>query len=330
VEQILKAAERAADLTRQLLAFGRKQVLQPKVLDLNAVVTAMQEMLPRVIGEDVELVAVLEPDLGSVRADPGQIDQILMNLAANARDAMPDGGRITIETRNADLDERHAATHAPVPAGRYVMLAFSDTGSGMDAATKARVFEPFFTTKSVAQGTGLGLATVYGIVKQSEGYLWVYSEVGVGTTFKVFLPRVDGGAESAAVTEPGPFSVGTETLLLVEDEASLRELLEEILRASGYTVLVARDGTEALQLAAGHPGLIPLMVTDVILPGAFGPRIAELVAQERPDMKVLFISGYSDEAVARHGLTGPGRTFLSKPFGSELLLRRVREALDAT
>ena len=330
VVQILRAAERAADLTRQLLAFGRKQVLQPKILDLNAVVSGIQKMLPRVIGEDVELGTVLAQDLGSVRADPGQIDQILMNLAVNARDAMPEGGRITIETRNADLDESYAATHAPVRTGRYVMLAFSDTGSGMDAATQAHVFEPFFTTKGVGEGTGLGLATVYGIVKQSDGYVWVYSEVGVGTTFKIYLPRVDGEAEREAAAEPKPFSSGRETVLLVEDEASLREMLEEVLGASGYSVLVARDGAEALQLCAAHVGPIQLMLTDVIMPGATGPKIVELVAQTHPSIKVLFISGYSDEAVARHGLIGPGKAFLSKPFGPELLLRRVREALDAT
>jgi two-component system cell cycle sensor histidine kinase/response regulator CckA len=329
VEQILKAAERAADLTRQLLAFGRKQVLQPRILDLNAVVSGMQKMLPRVIGEDVELVAVLGPDLGSVRADPGQIDQILMNLAANARDAMPEGGRITIETRNADLDESYAATHAPVRTGPYVMLAFSDTGSGMDAATQARVFEPFFTTKGVGEGTGLGLATLYGIVKQSDGYVWVYSEVGVGTTFKIYLPRVDEQAPDAREEAPGPLPRGVETLLLVEDEASLREMLNEVLEANGYSVLVARDGAEALQLSEAHVGPIQLMLTDVIMPGATGPRIVELVARTRPSMKVLFISGYSDEAVTRHGLIGPGKAFLSKPFGTEVLLRRVRESLDA-
>jgi PAS domain S-box-containing protein len=329
VEQILKAGERAAGLTRQLLAFGRKQVLQPRILDLNDVVSGMEKMLPRVIGEDVELVTVLAPDLGSVKADPGQVDQILMNLAVNARDAMPAGGRITIETRNADLDERYAGTHAPAQAGPYVMLAVTDTGAGMDAATQARIFEPFFTTKGVGEGTGLGLSTVYGIVKQSDGYVWVYSEVGVGTTFKIYLPRVDEAAQLAREERPGALAGGTETVLLVEDEESLREMLREILDANGYSVLVARDGAEALRMSAAHAGPIQLMVTDVIMPGITGPRVAELVAEARPETKVLFVSGYSDESVTRHGLLGPGRTFLSKPFGPELLLRRVRESLDA-
>ena len=329
VEQILKAAERAAGLTRQLLAFSRKQVLLPKILDLNAVVSDMEKMLRRLIGEDVELATQLAPDLGSVRADPGQVEQILMNLAINARDAMPDGGRITVETCNADLDAAYAATHPPTRPGSYVMLAVTDTGSGMDAATQARIFEPFFSTKEVGKGTGLGLSTLYGIVKQSEGYVWVYSEVGVGTTFKIYLPRVDEEAPLARDVGPGPLLRGAETVLLVEDEASLRELLREALEANGYSVLVARDGAEALKIAEAHAGPIQIMVTDVIMPGMIGPKIVELVAQTRPEMKVLYISGYSDESVVRHGLIGPGRAFLSKPFGPEVLLRRVREALDA-
>ena len=329
VEQILKAGERAASLTRQLLAFGRKQVLQPKILVLNAVVSGMQKMLPRVIGEDVELVTVLAPHLGSVKADPGQIDQILMNLAVNSRDAMPEGGRITIETSNADLDETYVATHAPARTGPYVLLVVSDTGSGMDAATQARIFEPFFTTKGVGEGSGLGLSTVYGIVKQSEGYVWVYSEVGIGTTIKIYLPRVDEEAQHPREEGPQPLLRGVETVLLVEDEASLRELLREVLDANGYSVLVARDGAEALQIAAAHTGPIQLMVTDVIMPGMTGPSIVDLVAPTRPEMKVLFVSGYSDESVTRLGLAGPGRAFLSKPFGPEALLRRVRESLDA-
>ncbi|HVQ77894.1 MAG TPA: ATP-binding protein [Candidatus Binatia bacterium] len=330
VEQILKAGERAAGLTRQLLAFGRKQVLQPRILALNDVVSSLQKMLPRVIGEDVEVVTFLAPDLGSVKADPGQIDQILMNLAVNARDAMPDGGRITIETRNADLDQSYVAAHAPVRTGPYVMLAVTDTGSGMDAATQARIFEPFFTTKGLGEGTGLGLATVYGIVKQSDGYVWVYSEAGVGTTFKIYLPRVDEDVQPAREEAPGPLLRGVETVLLVEDEASLREMLREILEANGYSVLVAREGTEAVQMAAAHAGPIEIIVIDVIMPGMAGPKIVDLVARTRPEVKVLFISGYSDEAVTRHGLIGPRRAFLSKPFGPEVLLRKVRESLDAT
>ena len=329
VEQVLKAAERAAGLTRQLLAFGRKQVLQPKILDLNTVVSDVDRMLRRVIGEDIELATFLEPHLGNVKADPGQIEQVLMNLAVNARDAMPEGGRVTVETRNTDLDADYAATHPPTRPGRYVMFAITDTGSGMDAATQARIFEPFFSTKEVGKGTGLGLSTVYGIVKQSDGYVWVYSEVGVGTTFKIYLPRVDEEAPLVPEEGPGPLLRGVETVLLVEDEASLRELLREALEANGYSVLVAREGAEALRIAEAHAGAIQIMVTDVVMPGMIGPKIVELVAQTRPTMKVLYISGYSDESVVRHGLVGPGRAFLSKPFGPEVLLRRVREALDA-
>jgi PAS domain S-box-containing protein len=328
VEQILKAAERAAGLTRQLLAFSRKQVLQPKILDLNVVVSDMEEMLRRLIGEDVELETRLDLHLGSARADPGQTGQVLMNLVVNARDAMPEGGRLIIETGNAELDAGYATTHSPTRLGRYVMLAVTDTGSGMDEATQARVFEPFFTTKEVGKGSGLGLSTVYGIVRQSEGYVWVYSEVGVGTTIKVYLPRVDEDAPLAREERPGPLLGGTETVLLVEDEALLRELLREGLEGNGYSVLTARDGTEALQIAEAHAGPIQIMVTDVIMPGMSGPKTVELVVRQRPEMKVLYISGYGDESVVRHGLGGPGRAFLSKPFGPEVLLRRVRESLD--
>jgi PAS domain S-box-containing protein len=329
VGQILKAAERAAGLTRQLLAFSRKQVLQPKILDLNTVVSDMDKMLRRLIGEDVEFTTLLEPHLGSVRADPGQIEQVVMNLVVNSRDAMPEGGRLTIETHNADLDAEYAATHSPARPGPYVALVITDSGSGMDAATQARIFEPFFSTKGVGKGTGLGLATVYGIVKQSEGHIWVYSEVGVGTTFKVYLPRIDEEAALERPPEPGPLLRGSETVLLVEDAESLRELLREALETNGYTVLVARDGAEALQIAAAHAGPIHMLVTDVIMPGMSGPKIVDLLAPRRPEMKVLFVSGYSDESLTRHGLVGPGRAFLSKPFGPEVLLRKVRESLDA-
>jgi CheY-like chemotaxis protein len=329
VAQILKASERAAGLTRQLLAFSRKQVLQPKILDLNSVVSDIDKMLRRLIGEDVELETRLEPHLGSVKADPGQIEQVIMNLVVNSRDAMPEGGRITVETNNTDLDADYAAIHVPTRPGRYVMLAITDTGSGMDAATQTRIFEPFFTTKDVGKGTGLGLATVYGIVKQSDGYVWVYSEVGVGTTFKIYLPRVDEEADLAREQEPSLPLRGTETVLLVEDEASLRELLGEVLQAHGYSVLLARDGAHAQQIAEAHAGPIPIMVTDVIMPGMGGPKIVDLVTQTRPETKVLFISGYSDESIVRYGLNRPGRAFLSKPFAPDVLLRRVRELLDA-
>jgi PAS domain S-box-containing protein len=329
VEQIIRAAERAAGLTRQLLAFSRKQVLQPKILDLNAVVSDMDKMLRRLIGEDVELVTLLDPHLGSVRADPGQIEQVIMNLAVNARDAMPDGGRLAVETRNFELDAEYAASHPPTHTGSYVMLSVTDTGSGMDAATQARIFEPFFTTKEVGKGTGLGLATVYGIVKQSEGYVWVSSEVGVGTAFEIYLPRIDEAAAQVRHQEPVPLMRGTETVLLAEDAASLRDLLYETLATNGYTVLVAGDGAEAVRIAEAHAGPIQIMVTDVIMPGQTGPKAVDLLALTRPEMKVLYISGYSDESVTRHGLTGPGRAFLNKPFAPEALLRMVRQTLDA-
>jgi two-component system cell cycle sensor histidine kinase/response regulator CckA len=329
VEEMVKAAERAADLTRQLLAFSRQQILQPKILDLNSVVSEMETMLHRLIGEDVVLATQLEPQLGCVKADPGQIGQVIMNLAVNARDAMPEGGRITIETRSVELDADYAATHPPLRPGAYVMLSVTDTGSGMDAATQALIFEPFFTTKEVGKGTGLGLATVYGIVKQSGGDVWVYSEVGVGTTFKVYLPRVDEAVPLARAQGPSRPLGGSETVLLVEDEAALRELLREVLEANGYSTLVARDGAEALQIVDAHGGPIQIAVTDVILPDMTGPQVVEIVAQARPEMKVLYISGYSDESVVRHGLIGPGRAFLSKPFGPEALLQKLRSCLDA-
>jgi CheY-like chemotaxis protein len=330
VEEILKAAGRAAGLTRQLLAFGRRQALQPKVLDLNVVLSDMETMLRRVIGEDVELVASRQAHLGSVHADPAQLEQILLNLVVNSRDAMPDGGRITIETQDVELDAEYAAAHVPTRPGRYVMVAVTDTGSGMDAATQARIFEPFFSTKGVGKGSGLGLSTVYGIVKQSGGYIWAYSEVGVGTTFKIYLPRVEGVPQGGPEPKkPALMPRGVETVLLVEDEGPLREMFREALEANGYFVLAAREGAEALKVAANHRGPIDIMVTDVIMPGVKGPEVAERLAAGRPEMKVLFVSGYSDESVARNGLIGPGRNFLSKPFGAEALLRRVRETLDA-
>ena len=330
VGQILKAAERAATSTRQLLAFGRKQILQTQVVDLNAVVFESEKLLPRLLGENVEVSIRLEPDLGRVRADPGQLNQVLLNLLLNARDAMPDGGRITIATGNAELDSTYAVTHSQVRPGSYVLLSVTDTGQGMDAATQARIFEPFYTTKPSGKGTGLGLATVHGIVQQSGGQVYVYSEVGVGTTFKIYLPRVDERADAAAKedgAEPAPR--GTETVLLVEDEAALRELLRKTLESSGYAVLVARDGREALELAASHAGSIEVMVSDVIMPGASGPKIAEILATTRPEMRVLYVSGYSDESIFLNGVLKPGTAFLSKPFSLGSVLRRLRRLLDA-
>ena len=329
-EDISKAAERAAGLTRQLLAFSRRQVLQPKILDLNSVVGEMEKMLQRLIGEDVHLLTLFDDRLGTVRADPGQIEQVLMNLAVNARDAMPGGGRLTIETHNADLDQGYARQHAEVPPGRYVMLAVSDTGQGMPPEVRARAFEPFFTTKEAGKGTGLGLATVHGIVKQSGGHVFVYSEKGHGTTFKVYFPRVDAAqapAETAPV-EPAP-PRGSETILLVEDEGTLRELIRECLESSGYTVLEAGHGAEALKLCERHPGPIHLLMTDVVMPGISGRELAAQVGAARPAIRTIYMSGYTDDAVVLHGVLSEGMAFLQKPFTEEALARKVREVLDA-
>jgi signal transduction histidine kinase/CheY-like chemotaxis protein len=330
-EQIKQAGERAAALTRQLLAFSRKQMLEPKVLDLNAVVTNIEKMLTRTIGEDITLATTLTPGLGCVKADSGQIEQVVLNMAVNARDAMPQGGKLTIETANVELDETFARKHVVVQPGRYVMLAVSDTGCGMDAETQRRIFEPFFTTKGQGKGTGLGLATVYGIVKQSGGSIWVYSEVGKGTTFKVYLPRVE---EKPDTVLPGTVRAaplkGTETILLVEDDAPLRKLTLSLLRQGGYHVLVASDREEALQLCGQYEGPIHLMLTDVVMPGISGPEAAQRLASTRPDMKVLFMSGYTDDTIVSHGILIEGVTFLQKPFTADALARKVREVLDDT
>jgi PAS domain S-box-containing protein len=328
LQEIQRAADRGSSLVRQLLAFSRKQVLEPKVLDLNAVVNGLEQMLGRLIGEDVELVFRLDPGLGQVRADPGQLEQVLVNLAVNARDAMPQGGRLLIETRNADLDPPYAANHLGAKPGAYVLLEVTDTGVGMDEETQAHVFEPFFTTKEPGQGTGLGLATVYGIVVQSEGYISVYSELGKGTSFKIFLPRLEAALEAAVQEEAPQFSRGVETVLLVEDEKPLRELTRVLLREAGYTVLEAGQGEEALQVAARHPGPLHLLVTDMVMPGMGGRELAERLSALHPDLKVLYISGYSPEVVTRQGSLEPGRLFLQKPFKAASLLLKVREALD--
>jgi PAS domain S-box-containing protein len=328
IEQMLKAGEGAARLTRQLLAFSRQQVLEPTVLDLRAVVGETAKMLARVIREDIELVTVSDEETGRVKADPGQLEQILMNLAVNARDAMPNGGRLTIEAKNADLDAAYAASHARARPGRYVLLAVSDTGSGMDKETQAHLFEPFFTTKAPGKGTGLGLATVYGIVKQSDGYIWVYSELGVGTTFKIYFPRVDDALSPIKEESLAPPARGSETVLLVEDQISLRDVLRDTLQENGYIILLAGDGAAALQVADEHAGPIHLMVTDVIMPGMTGREAAEEIARTRPQMKVLYVSGYTQEAIIRHGDFGVGTAFLSKPFTSAALLRKCRELLD--
>ena len=330
LEQVLRAAKRAAGLTRQLLAFSRRQVLKPQVLDLNAVVSDVVPMLRRLIGEDVELRARLPPGLGAVEVDPGQIEQVIVNLAVNARDAMPEGGLLTIETADATLDASYARTHHPVVPGRYVLLAVTDTGVGMDAATRERIFEPFYTTKPEGKGTGLGLATVYGIVKQSGGYIWVYSEPGHGTTLRIYLPRVDAAPgpppPEAARSRQEP--AGTGTVLVVEDQDDLRELVKEVLEEAGYRVLVARDGPEALDIGARHPGPIRLLLTDVVMPRMSGRELASRLRAARPETRVLYMSGYSNEAVAYRGVIEEGALLLQKPFGPDELARRVREALE--
>ena len=328
IGEVLKAAEHAASLTRQLLAFSRRQVLKPRVLDLNAIVGEMDAMLRRIIGEDIDLVTVLQDGLGHVKADPGQIQQVVMNLAVNARDAMPKGGRLTIETGNTELDESYSSAHLAVRPGRYVMLAVTDTGTGMDAATQARIFEPFFTTKEAGKGTGLGLSTVFGIVKQSEGDVWVYSERLRGTTFKIYLPRVDDVMEERAPTAESP-SGGSETVLLVEDADSLRELGREILEENGYTVIEASSGTAALEALARHTGPLDLVLTDLVMSGMSGRELAEQITRMRPGTKVLFMSGYTDDALGHHGVLESGTAFVEKPFTIDGLLRKVREVLES-
>ena len=326
--QIRDAGNRATSLTSQLLAFSRKQIMKPDVLDLNALVKPMQAMLQRLIGEHIELVFAAETPLGSVRADAGQIEQVVMNLAVNARDAMPDGGMLTIETQDVELDADYAAEHPTVTPGRYVMLAVSDNGVGMDEATRERIFEPFFTTKSKARGTGLGLSTVYGIVTQSGGNVWVYSEPGRGTTFKIYLPRVD---EAARVVQPArtPTATrGTGTILVVEDETAVRNLATRVLHSAGYTVVTASNATEALSLLDRHEGTVDLMLTDLVMPGMSGRELAERLADIRPGIKVLYTSGYTDDTVLRHGVIDNSAQFIGKPYTVTELTRKVRELLD--
>jgi two-component system cell cycle sensor histidine kinase/response regulator CckA len=328
--QIRTAAERAEEITRQLLAFSRKQVLQARVIDLNDVMMNLDTMLRRLIGEDVEVLTVPGSDLGRVKADPGQIEQVIMNLAVNARDAMPRGGKLTLETNNTDLDDAYAREHPPLQPGRYVMLAVSDTGIGMDADTQGHIFEPFFTTKEVGKGTGLGLSTVYGIVKQTGGHIWVYSEPDRGTTFKIYFPRVDQPVDRArAEKRPASMKRGTETILLVEDNEQVRQLTYSVLVDCGYKVLAAAGPEEGLALCrANHPD-IQLLVTDVILPGMNGPQLAEQVKQVSPHTRVLYVSGYTSNAIVHYGVLDPGLWFLGKPFSVSELVAKVREVLDA-
>jgi len=331
VEEVLQAGRRGGSLTRQLLAFSRQQVLAPKVVDLNGIILDTEKMLRRLIGEDVELSTVLGPDLGRVKADQGQIEQVILNLAVNARDAMPTGGKVTIKTGNAEMSEIDVRRYSyPVKPGSYVLLTVTDTGVGMDAATQTHIFEPFFTTKEKGKGTGLGLATVYGVVKQSDGYIEVHSELGAGTTFKIYLPQVDEPieVEKSSSAESVPTLNGHETVLLVEDEQTLRNLTRNVLQSMGYTVLEAGNGTQACKISEQHREKIDLLLTDVVMPGMNGPALAEQLLVQRPEVKVLYMSGYTGQAVGQ-GVLPEGSNFLPKPFTREKLGRKVRAALAA-
>jgi PAS domain S-box-containing protein len=328
-EQVHLAAERGAALTRQMLAFSRRQVFQLRVLNVNDIIGNLLKMLQRIIGEHIEIKTVLAENLAAVKSDAGQLEQVLMNLCVNARDAMPEGGRLTLETQNVELDEDFVRMHVGSATGPHVLLMVSDTGMGMDAATQARIFEPFFTTKGPGHGTGLGLAMVYGVVKQSGGYIWVSSEKGKGTCFKIYLPQVKEGAESKVTKKVGPsVKQGYETILLVEDDDAVRELVRSMLSAQGYTVLAPQDPLAVESLCEGHSGQIHLLLTDLILPGVSGREIAKRVCSLRPEVKVLFMSGYTDDSmVHRHGFD-PSFAFLAKPFSSATLATKVREVLD--
>jgi len=328
-EEVLKAAGSAAAVAGQLLVFSRRQVIRPRVIDLNAEVRNVERMLARVIGEDIELDTMLRPETGAVRADAGQIEQVLLNLVLNARDAMPSGGKLTIETANVTLDDSYTRIHAGVAPGRYAMLAVSDSGTGMDAETRAHIFEPFFTTKERGKGTGLGLSTVYGIVKRHGGDIWVYSEPGRGTTFKIYLPRIDVAEEAgASAGEAGPPPGGNETVLLVEDDQGVRKLVHEVLDQQGYGVLEANSGGQALEIVQNFDGAIDLLVTDVVMPKMSGRDLAEALLLLRPETKVLYLSGYTDRSVFEHGVLEKPAEFLQKPFTPDVLARKIREVLD--
>jgi two-component system, cell cycle sensor histidine kinase and response regulator CckA len=327
-EQVMKAGERAAALTNQLLAFSRRQVLQLKVLDLNRAVSSLGVMLQRLIGEDIDLRLELRPETGRVNADAGQLEQVLMNLAVNARDAMPTGGTLTIETANVDLDETYAGRHIAVKPGPYVLLAVSDTGSGMDEATKQRLFEPFFTTKGPGKGTGLGLSTVFGIVKQSGGSLEVYSEPGRGSSVKIYFPRVDQPVFVETAGGKRQSLRGTETILLVEDDEMVRNLVRETLEREGYKVIGAADPIEAQRIAEAHRSNIQLLITDVVMPKLNGKELAKALVERRPDMKVLYMSGYTDSAIVNSGILQKEVAFLQKPFTPSALAAKVRDVLE--
>lgn len=331
IEEINKAAERASSLTRQLLAFSRKQVLKPEVLNINGLVDGTGKMLRRLIGEDIEVITSLKTGVGKINADPGQIEQVLINLVVNARDAMKDGGKITIETANVELDPAYSDMHIAVTPGSYVMLAVSDTGIGMDAQTRKRIFEPFFTTKEVGKGTGLGLSMVYGIVKQSGGNIWVYSEPGKGTTFKIYFPQVlSEFDEMSSARNKSDFvsRVATETILLVEDEEMVRNLTSELLREQGYQVLAAKNGEEAIRICYESKEQIDLMLTDVVMPEMNGRRLAETVGPIQQNMRVVYMSGYTDDAIVHHGVLEPGTNFIEKPFTAAILISTIREVLQ--
>jgi PAS domain S-box-containing protein len=328
-EEIARSGQRAASLTRQLLAFSRQQVLEPKVLNLNSVVDDLKKMLRRLINEDIELITALDPELGQVKADQGQIEQVIVNLAVNARDAMPRGGKLTIETTNVKVDEVLARQHPPISPGSFALLTVTDTGVGMDAETQSRIFEPFFTTKDRGKGTGLGLATVYGVVKQSGGFMRVSSELGHGTTFEILLPRIDERVQAIA-QDPSSRATwrGSETILLVEDDEALRELILDSLSARGYAVLEAANGSEALQIARQRSGKIDLLLTDVVMPGMSGPQVADGIVAPYPHVKVLYMSGYPEFAAGREELLRQGRRLLQKPYTLRNLAHAVRETLE--
>ena len=329
IVQIHDAGTSAKELTKHLLAFSRRQVLQPVFLDLNVIVNRMDTMLSRLIGDDVQLVCVLASESGTVKADPSQIEQVLMNLTVNARDAMPQGGKITIKTANVEIDETYARQHPYIAPGPHVMLTVTDTGIGMDKETQSHIFEPFFSTKVASKGTGLGLSTVFGIVKQSAGAINVYSEPGHGTTFKVYFPRCKEAPALIQPDEAAPLRGGTETILLVEDSTPLRELTQFLLQGCGYTVLSSGDPLEAIRIAEQHQGPLPLMITDVVMPGLSGPDLAEKLGAARPDTRVLYTSGYADDDILQHGGVSPDCAFLEKPFTRDALIRKVRELLDS-
>jgi two-component system, cell cycle sensor histidine kinase and response regulator CckA len=326
VTEIKQASERAAGLTRQLLAYSRKQVLKPSVLDLNEAVAAMDTLLRSLIGENVQLSIALAPALGAIEADRGQLEQVIMNLAVNARDAMPSGGKLTIETANLMLYQRDPARPELLP-GPYVVLTVSDTGIGMDQSTKSHLFEPFFTTKEQGKGTGLGLATVYGIVKQSGGFIWAESEPELGARFTIYLPRVASAIPAAAVPSLASSLSGSETILVVEDEPGVRKLTCRALSGQGYTILRAECGEEALRVSDEYEGTIHLLVTDVVMPGMAGPELVKRLAAVRPETKVLYLSGYTDDSIVHHGMLEPGIILLQKPFTPQSLVHKVREVL---